>query len=76
MLEVPSSNPPVVTGINDSSKSRARHHRSFKLDSKFNYLNDKENNFGLTKCWSEKYFCARLGLFLFVFQKFLAISLG
>ena len=31
--------PPVVTGICDPNKSRARHHRSLKLGSKLKYLN-------------------------------------
>ena len=40
MQEIRSSNPPVVTGICDPNKSRARHHRSFKLGSKLKYLKD------------------------------------
>ena len=39
MLEIRSSNPPVVTGICDPNKSRARHHCSFKLGSKLKCLN-------------------------------------
>ena len=39
MQEILSSNPPVVTGICDPNKSRARHHRSLKLGSKLKYLN-------------------------------------
>ena len=39
MQEYRSSNPPVVTGICDPNKSRARHHHSFKLGSKLKYLN-------------------------------------
>ena len=38
MQEIHSSNPPVVTGVFDSNKSRARHHRSLKLGSKLKYL--------------------------------------
>ena len=38
MQEIYSSNPPVVTGICDSHKSQARHHRSLKLGSKLKYL--------------------------------------
>ena len=38
MQEIRSSSPPVVTGICDPNKSRARHHRSLKLGSKL-YLN-------------------------------------
>ena len=38
MQEIRSSNPPVVTGICDSNKSWARHHRSLKLGSKLKYL--------------------------------------
>ena len=38
MREICSSNPPVVTGICDSNKFRARHHRSLKLGSKLKYL--------------------------------------
>ena len=38
MQEIRSSNPPVVTGICDPSKSRAQHHGSLKLGSKLNYL--------------------------------------
>ena len=30
MQEIRSSNPPVVTGIFDPNKSRARHHRTFE----------------------------------------------
>ena len=39
MQEIRSSNPPVVTGICDPNKSRARHHRSLKLGLKLKYLN-------------------------------------
>ena len=39
--DVYSSNPPVVTGICDPSKSWARHHHSLKLGSKLKYLNIK-----------------------------------
>ena len=39
MQEICSSNPPVITGIYDPNKSRARHHRSLKLGSKLKYLN-------------------------------------
>ena len=39
MQEIRSSKPPVVTGICDLNKSRARHHRSLKLGSKLKYLN-------------------------------------
>ena len=35
MQEIRCSNPLVVTGICDPNKSRARHHRSLKLGSKF-----------------------------------------
>ena len=38
MQEICSSYPPVVTGICDPNKSRARHHRSLKLGSKLNHL--------------------------------------
>ena len=38
MQEISSSNPPVVTGICDPNKSRARHHHSLKLGSKLKYL--------------------------------------
>ena len=38
MQEIRSSNPPVVAKICDPNKSRARHHRSFKLGSKLRYL--------------------------------------
>ena len=41
MQDVHSSNLLVVTGISDSSKSRARHHRSLKLGSRLKYLNQK-----------------------------------
>ena len=37
MQETHSSNPPVVTGICDSNKYRARHHRNLKLGSKLKY---------------------------------------
>ena len=40
MLEIRSSNPPVVTAICDLNKSRARHHCSLKLGSKLKYLNN------------------------------------
>ena len=39
MQEIRSSNPPVITGIRDPNKSRARHHRSLKLGSELKYLN-------------------------------------
>ena len=39
MLEIHSSNPPVVIGICDPNKSRARHHSSLKLGSKLKYVN-------------------------------------
>ena len=39
MQEIRGSNSPVVTGIRDSNKSRARHHRSLKPGSKIKYLN-------------------------------------
>ena len=42
MQEIRSSNPPMVTGICDPNKSRARHHRSFKLGSKLKYLNSEK----------------------------------
>ena len=45
MQEVHSSNPPVVTEICDPSKSRVRHHRSLKLDSKLKYLNDSKGSY-------------------------------
>ena len=38
MQEIRSSNPPVVSGICDPNKSRARHHRSLKFGSKLKYL--------------------------------------
>ena len=38
MQEICSSNPPVVTRICGPNKSRARHHRSFKLGWKLKYL--------------------------------------
>ena len=38
MQEICNSNPPVVTGIFDPNKSRARHHHSWKLGSKLKYL--------------------------------------
>ena len=41
-----SSNPLVVTGICDLNKSRARHHRSWKLGLKSNYLNNEESDEG------------------------------
>ena len=41
MQGIPSLNPPVVTGICDPNKSRARHHRSLKLASKSKHLNIK-----------------------------------
>ena len=34
MQEIPSSNPPLVTGICDLNKSQARHHRSYYEDFK------------------------------------------
>ena len=39
MQEIRSSNPPVVAGICDPNKYRARHHRSLRLGSKLKYLN-------------------------------------
>ena len=39
MQENGSSNPPVVTGICDLNKSRARHRSSLKLGSRLKYLN-------------------------------------
>ena len=39
MQENDSSNPPVVTGICDLNKSRARHRSSLKLGSRLKYLN-------------------------------------
>ena len=39
MQEISSSDPPVVIGICDLNKSRARRHRSLKLGSKLKYLN-------------------------------------
>ena len=39
MQQIRSSNPPVITGICDPIKPRARHHCSLKLGSKLNYLN-------------------------------------
>ena len=39
MQEIRSSNSPVVAGICDPNKSRARHHHSLKLGSKLKYLN-------------------------------------
>ena len=42
MQEIRNSNPPVVTGICNPNKSRARHHRSLKLGSKLKYLNMAE----------------------------------
>ena len=39
MQEIRSSNPPVVTGTCDPSKSRAQHHHSLKLGLKLKYLN-------------------------------------
>ena len=39
MQEICSSNPPVVTGIRDPNKSRARHNLSLKLDSELKYFN-------------------------------------
>ena len=39
MQEIRSSNPPVVTGICDPNKYRARHHRSLELDLKLKYFN-------------------------------------
>ena len=38
--KIRSSNTPVVTGICDPNKSRARDHRSLKLGSKLKYLNN------------------------------------
>ena len=45
MQEIRSSNPPVVTGICDPNKSRARHRRSLKLSSKLKYLIKDKANF-------------------------------
>ena len=45
MQEIRSSNPPVVTGICDPNKSRARHHRSLKLGSKLKHPSIKNNVF-------------------------------
>ena len=39
MQEIRSSNPPVVTGICDPSKSRARHHRSQSAKQELNDRN-------------------------------------
>ena len=39
MQDIRSSDPPVVTGICDLNKSRARHHHNLKLGSKLRYLN-------------------------------------
>ena len=44
MQEILSSNPPVVTGICDPNKSRARHHRSLELGSKLKYLNKEKRH--------------------------------
>ena len=41
-----SSNPLVVTGICDLKKSRACHHRSWKLGLKSNYLSNEESDEG------------------------------
>ena len=38
MQEIRSSNSPVITGIFDPNKFRARHYRSMKFDSKLKYL--------------------------------------
>ena len=38
MQEIRSSNPPVVAGICDPNKSRARYHHSLKLGSKLKYI--------------------------------------
>ena len=40
MHEIHSSKPPVVTGICDPNKSRARNHHSLKLGLKLKYLNE------------------------------------
>ena len=40
MQEIRSSIPPVVPGICDPNKSRARNHSSLKLGSKLKYLNE------------------------------------
>ena len=39
MQDIRSSDPPVVTGICDLNKSRARHHHNLKLGLKLRYLN-------------------------------------
>ena len=44
MQEICSPNPPVLTGICDLNKSRARHHRSLKLGSKLKYFNHNMMN--------------------------------
>ena len=44
MQEIRSSNPPVITGICDPNKSRARHHRSLKLGSKLKNLSNIMSN--------------------------------
>ena len=52
MQEIHSSNSPVVTGICDPNKSRARHHRSLKLGSKLKYLKKNYTHFvGLKGFW-------------------------
>ena len=73
MQEIRSSNPPVVTGICDRNKSRARHYCSLKLGSKLNYLN-KIYYFFIDvahhiSCWStckiEIHLCTRTRLMTF-----------
>ena len=39
MLGILSSNPPVLNGNRDLCKSKVRHHQSFKLGLKLEYLN-------------------------------------
>ena len=46
MQELRSSNPPMVTGICDPNKSRARHHLSLKIGLKLKYLNFTYHNYG------------------------------
>ena len=50
MQEIRSSNPPVVTGIFEPNKSRARHHRCLKLGSKLKYRKNKMNFFLFPMC--------------------------
>ena len=42
MQQIRSSNPPVITGICDPNKSRARHRCSLRLSSKLKYLDIQE----------------------------------